>query len=103
MDVLNLNVDEDKEYEDEYDNLARMQEIDLEEQEYDNQTELDEDLDNVQSVMSLFESEKSTRMARSTRKGRKTRKVEGRKRVIKRRKEDLERIRKIFHFPISTG
>ena len=55
MDVLNLNVDEDKEYEDEYDNLARMQEIDLEEQEYDNQTELDEDLgedlDNVQSVM----------------------------------------------------
>ena len=74
MDVLNLNVDEDKEYEDEYDNLARMQEIDLEEQEYDNQTELDEDLgedlDNVQSVMSLFESEKSTRMARSTRKGR---------------------------------
>ena len=74
MDVLNLNVDEDKEYEDEYDNLARMQEIDLEEQEYDNQTELDEDLgedlDNVQSVMSLFESEKSTRMATSTRNGR---------------------------------
>ena len=74
MDVLNLNVDEDKEYEDEYDNLARMQEIDLEEQEYDNQTELDEDLgedlDNVQSVMSLLEDEKSARMARSSIKGR---------------------------------
>ena len=74
MDVLNLNVDEDKEYEDEYDNLARMQEIDLEEQEYDNQTELDKDLgkdlDNVQSVMSLLEDEKSTRMGRSTRQGR---------------------------------
>jgi len=45
MDVLNLDVNEDKEYEDEYENLLRMQEIDLEEQGGDNQTELDENLD----------------------------------------------------------
>ena len=55
MDVLNLSVDEDKEYEDEYENLARIQEIDLEEQGGDDQTELDEDLDKTQSVMSLLE------------------------------------------------
>jgi hypothetical protein len=32
MDVLNLNKDEDKEYAEEYEYLARIQEIDLEEQ-----------------------------------------------------------------------
>ena len=32
MDVLNLNIDEDKEYAEEYEYLARIQEIELKEQ-----------------------------------------------------------------------
>ena len=43
MDVLNLDTDEDDEYEEEYELLARMQEIDLEEQDGYEQTEYDED------------------------------------------------------------
>jgi hypothetical protein len=46
MDVLNLNIDEDKDYEDEYQYLVRIQEIDLEEQDGDDQTEFNEDLEN---------------------------------------------------------
>ena len=107
MDVLNLNVDE--EYEDEYDNLARMQEIDLEEQEYYNQTELDEDLgedlDNVQSVMSLFESEKSTRMARTTRKGRGKNNMKGggKKKGDKKKKGGSGKNKKNIPLPNNSG
>ena len=61
MDVFHLDIDEDHEYEDDYDNLARMQEIDLEEQGGGHISELDEDLDNVKSVLPLLENEEETR------------------------------------------
>ena len=43
MDVLNLDIDEDKEYAEEYEYLVRIQEIDLEEQDGNGQTQFEEE------------------------------------------------------------
>jgi len=65
MDVLNLDIDEDKEYEDEYENLSRIQEIDWEEEGDDQQIELDKDLDVTQSVLTLLDLTSQTKAIRT--------------------------------------
>ena len=60
MDVLNLNIDENKEYAEEYEYLARIQEIDLEEQDGYDQTELEEDM--APSITSQIRSARTERI-----------------------------------------
>jgi len=105
MDVFSLNVDLDHEYEDDYDNLARMQEIDLEEQGGDDETELAEDLDTVQSVLSLLENESQTRTAKNSREGRgkNNKKGGGKKKGDKKKKGGSGKNKKNIPLPNNYG
>merc|ERR1719431_553743 len=64
MDVLNLDTDEDDEYEEEYELLARMQEIDLEEQDGYEQTEYDEDSEKEMDITSIADQHLGIRTGR---------------------------------------
>jgi len=54
MDVWNLDNNGDKDYEDDYDDLARMQEVDFDYQDEDYSTEQENREDKIQSVLSLL-------------------------------------------------
>ena len=70
MDVLKIDIDEDKEYEDDYESLARMQEVDLDFEDTEDLLEEEINSDKTFSVLPLIETNTETRNGKSFRRGR---------------------------------